>query len=101
MNARFWVYWNGGWVKLTLRRGETVTLYECHSTDEGYAFRREDFSYYGTSVQRTVISGGSDCDGPIEHHAEYSCPVTKSMGQPEWQEHTRWQRDAYAEAAGY
>lgn len=65
MNARFWVYWNYDWVKLTLAPGQVLQLYDGGSTEEGYWFLEELFEHDGDTVVRTTRSGGSDCDGPI------------------------------------
>ena len=106
MNARFWTWWNGDWVKLTLRPGEVVLLYESHETDEGYSFQEERFEHDGDSLIRESASGGRDCDGPITYHSVCECrlsnlPQAAEPECPPWARLNAWQRDTYAEMAGY
>lgn len=106
MNARFWVWWNDGWVKLTLRPGQVVHLHESHPTDEGYSYTEEVYEHDGDEVIVTYEQGGSDCDGPLTHHCVCSARLSElqSTAEPEcppWRRVRAWQHDAYAEAAGY
>lgn len=106
MNARFWVWWNDGWVKLRLKPGEVIQLYESHDTDEGFSFQNEIYEHDDDYISCHVQSGGRDCDGPLEHHSVYECtlqelqPAADSVSPP-WRKVKAWQRDAYAEQMGY
>lgn len=106
MNARFWVWWNDGWVKLTLRPGEVVHLRTAGPTDEGYYYIDEVYENDGNELWCDYESGGSDCNGPLTRHAMSVChlvdlePCTEPQSPP-WKHIKSWQRDAYAEAAGY
>jgi hypothetical protein len=124
-NVRFWNYWNGSYSRLTLKPGDTLTLDRCESTDEGHEYETEEYEYdaHEGIIICTMASGGIDCDGPIMHHAEFvwhpggditpaldmdengELHIVRWNGQPCmrpcWTKQSAWQRDAYAEAAGY
>lgn len=105
-NLRFCIYWNGGYVKLVLRPGQTVELSARCPTDEGYSFRQETYTYApdGTLVC-DVYSGGKDCDGFCSYSSTASADkfYTNDLGYrvPQWEVESRSQYDQYAELAGY
>lgn len=112
MRARFWVYWNGSFVKLTLAPGERVSLFRGGPTDEGYF--QESETYYFREDESEVVqdfnSWGSDCDGRFERGGTVTCnvfllrAVTREgcpYPLPDWQYGGQYQRDYAAEAAGY
>lgn len=106
MNARFWIWWNDDWVKLTLEPNTTLQLYDAHETDEGYSFQSEFFEHDGDTLIRESTSGGRDCDGPIEYHDVSECHLSTldTCAEPQcppWQRVKAWQRDTYAEQMGY
>lgn len=125
---RFWVYhwpkrdpWgpnaglyhDGGWVRLTLRPGESLNHYSAAPHEEGYSYHDETWRHAGDRIDGESVCGGSDCDGPISHHWAGYCPIERLAahrpdilppdvpGTPDWETADRWQRDVYAEAAGY
>ena len=116
-NARFWVWHNGGWVKLTLRFGQTVELFNYGRTDEGWYRERTKFHHDGENVVQHWHQESRDCDGRFEQGGECSCPLdkltakdmfeamdcseNKGIYSPDWQKGYPWQRDHSAEAAGY
>jgi hypothetical protein len=109
-NARFWVYYNDGYCKLTLRPGQEVTLGRRSADEEGYSFHVATWTHEGDHVHLGFAHGGRDCDGPISHGGELTCPLDRlaadldeEMGiyRPDWQREAAWQRDEYAESAGY
>jgi hypothetical protein len=53
-NARFWTWWNGGWVKLTLRPGQRLVLHAFRRTDEGYSEQHEEYKHEGSAVLRRI-----------------------------------------------
>lgn len=112
MNARFWIYWNGTWVKITLRPGERTTVWRGGQTEEGY--EQESETYYFTEDGEQVIqelnSWGRDCDGRYERGGTVTCDVYRlrtvtrkgcPYPLPDWQYVDSHQRDHSAEAAGY
>lgn len=109
-NARFW-HWCDGWVKLTVPYGETLSWHASWRHDEGYSFCAEEWEHEGYRIVRRHTSGGSDCDGPLEHRNDSACLYSElqsvepcEAGEPHranWITLSRSQRDAYAEAAGY
>ena len=53
-NARFWVYSGnaeGGWVKLTLKPGQTLTHASGGPCDEGYSYREDSWHHAGDHLQ--------------------------------------------------
>jgi hypothetical protein len=98
-NARFW-HWSDGWVKLTLRPGQTLHWHEYHRTDEGHSFQTVTWHHYAGSDGQQVIRewshGGRDCDGHIATTGTDACPLSKLIDRqlvtgddpphPDWQE---------------
>lgn len=115
MNARFWIWWNLGWVKITLRPGQAIDLHAGARTDEGYWRIVERYSYdLDSVVQRDTFEAARDCDGPTEDLRSYACRIEDLKRQPEetdeygwrparplWERVSASQRDHYAEAMGY
>lgn len=117
-NARFWVYINGGPVKLTLRPGQVLRHYVGWTHDEGWSSEMHEWEHDGDAVVRRWEMAGSDCDGPLTTYGEDSCDLVWLRARephsephehanyigvmwPEWQRGRREQRDVFAEAAGY
>lgn len=112
-NARFWVYWNGGWVKLTLRPRQTLRAFEFHHTDEGWSSESEEWFFDGSTVWREWSSCGCDCDGRLDRYGEDQCPLhllhdcesvdsfENGIKYPSWERVTAGQYDQNAELAGY
>ena len=112
MNARFWVYVNGGDVKLTLRPGRSLSWGRSWRHDEGWS--SEDYAWWckkGTeAVGRLYSTDGTDCDGRMSTCTETRCRYDKLQSYqvddnpiryPEWERLSQGQRDYQAEAAGY
>lgn len=119
-NARFWVFINDAWVKVTLRCGQTLTWGKSRPDEEGYSFETSTWCHEGPIVIDEWSNGGSDCDGPISRSGTSYCPIAdlagvEAMGEdmrdyfdgriihrPEWRQagSTRV-HDARAQAAGY
>ncbi len=118
-NARFWVFTDAGWVKLTLRPGQKLGI--CHGglTDEGWSRDWSTWELEDGFVCREYGSEGRDCDGGHATFGRDCWPVGGDLveatewdgtghlfeGQrimrPAWNDRRAWQRDEYAEAAGY
>lgn len=116
-NARFWVYWNETWCKITLRPGETLELSEAHNHDEGWRSTVETYEHDGERVNYSIDTDGTDCDGRLSASRNGYCELGQLMDvlpneyliedgnadvmRPNWQEGSASQRDYAAEASGY
>jgi hypothetical protein len=113
-NARFWVWHNGGWVKLTMRPGQSIVLTSGGLNDEGYSYSRERFTFNGLTVVVEGVTHARDCDGRMDSYSEHYCGVDdlKAMeaevdeygerpARPHWELGSCFQRDEQAELAGY
>lgn len=117
---RFWHYWNGDWVRLTIRNDETLTLSHGERTDEGYERRDctiECLIDQGTGLfllDREDYWTARDCDGPHSTTHRYSATKLTTFDDevfavfdvhigevPDWKLTLSAQRDHFAEAAGY
>ena len=120
VNARFWIFLNRGYVKVTLRPNQTLAWARGGEHEEGYFSEGVEFYLDADGeLTREEWSRGQDCDGPHSHGQELATtaldcqriaatrdapdpecprwPVTR----PKWAERSYEQRDLYAEAAGY
>lgn len=113
-NARFWVYWNQGWAKLTVRPGETLHLYRGGATDEGFYRRSESYYIQGDLLYCDHDSFESDCDGRHGYNSTHVCPLDRLAAKapedympagaphtPKWTSESEWQRDHFAESMNY
>lgn len=124
-NARFWYFWNGGFVKLTLREGQTVEIGRSEPTDEGYSYATDEFSHEGDRVLLRWETGGRDCDGQTSSRGRSAAAIDKlavkaheptvyegdlrdgtvssaGLMTPDWREAGRTRcRDAFAESMNY
>lgn len=108
-NVRFWVWWNHGWVKITLVPYQTVSVWDGGQTEEGFRHFSSRWTHHGKYVERETYSYERDCNGPHENTSESECRLC-NLAQDEGHDGTRipawsykdsFQRDHYAEAAGY
>jgi len=116
MNARFWVYANGGPVKLTLRPGQVLRHAEGGPNEEGYSIQRTTWEMPTDEpvVYREWSSASRDCDGELRISGSDCCPIDRltavepsyeyvgELAWPDWAEHEPAEVfDQYAQAAGY
>lgn len=81
MNARFWVYVNGGPVKLTLKPGQSLTHETGGPCDEGWSHEITEWTHetidYADSetpvVTRNWSTESQDCDGRHGSSGTDSC----------------------------
>lgn len=116
MNARFIVYHNGQFTKLTIKPGERLRFSSGGPTEEGYSYKYEEFYYPKdeNKVYCTVHCESLDCDGPYQRtwtgyfHVDREF-LDKSRDEygnlnrhcPTWIKEDEYQRDVYAEMMGY
>jgi len=115
--ARFWVYANGGPVKITLAPGCSLSWSSGGACDEGYSYEQYRWENCRDSVTEEFYSSARDCDGRTEHSVEYECtrerlllgnlprpdaaPFWDGVRWPDWKIVDSCRRDHAAEAAGY
>lgn len=110
-NARFWDYVNDSWVKITLRPGQQLHHSYGGPTEEGYRWGTTSWEHEGDRVVEIDDIQSRDCDGRMDTHGEYACPLEELNGRPSefspvgrvpnWKRVSSRQRDYSAEAAGY
>ncbi len=108
-NARFLVWINGGWVKITLCPNESLRHTVGGPTDEGFFQDSVSWTHDGAGVTAEHYSYQSDCDGRHEDTSEVYCPIEQLRSHPsehgaltpDWHKLGSRQYDQYAELAGY
>ena len=123
-NARFWVFWNGGPVKITLKPGQSLSVSQGRTHEEGWSSESETWEHEGDGVRSSWENDGRDCDGRLTQRGSAFCPLDKlddvvpywlsaedataadretwaDVLYPDWQDAERSQYDEYAELAGY
>jgi len=125
ITARFWVFVNEGFVRLSLKDGESIEHTTGGLADEGHGYESTKWERDGEIITRHYIAWGADCDGRYERHStdtahieelervEHYPPVQDwlQLDRPEdwpivcltpnWESGERGQRDYSAEAAGF
>jgi hypothetical protein len=114
-NARFLVFWNGQYTKLTIKPDEQLTFWTSGPTDEGYALESQTY-YYDVddmAIESSLHSRQRDCDGTHEDFREFSCRWHELKSYvhelteidvvrlPEWEDGESSCRDEFAELSGY
>lgn len=110
-NARFWFWWNGSFVKLTLRPEQTLRFHTSKPTDEGFSYEINEFTHEVDRVLLRWESGGRDCDGTTTQAGKSAADLDKlavtsheehGIKTPDWQAAGRTRvYDQFAQAAGY
>lgn len=110
-NARFWVFWNGSWAKLTLRPGEELNVRFFSRDEEGCSYEHSSFTHEGVEIVEQWCNGGTDCDGRLERTGSRRCAIgflrtaepTEANGPmlPEWVDGPVDIYDQFAQAANY
>lgn len=112
MTARFWVWHNGGWVKLSLKAGQELRHDYIYPTDEGYRAESNTWVNESGCVRWCWHTQETDCDGRHADGGELVCKVedlakmmpawdNETIRRPEWNVEEKYSRDFAAEAAGY
>lgn len=104
-----------------MRPGQQLYWSAFSYEDEGYSKEERQWLHEDGLVLRTVGSSGTDCDGSVQQVNEYAVelsaldngdecikdfdangePIFETFSAPAWRRNSGWQRDAFAEAAGY
>lgn len=120
-NVRFWVWAGsaeGGYVKLTLKHGQSLEHSHFERTDEGWSSSSTTWTHRGRYITRECCTDGRDCDGRLitgfDDEADNLAPqvdhfVTGEYRKdgpvigwaPVWQNVGSVRRDYSAEAMGY
>lgn len=110
-NARFWIYWNGDYVKLTLKPGRDIHLWHSQLTDEGFSSVQETYFHGGNEVVSTIVHESRDCDGRHSYYWRGYCPLSELQARdqheyclvrmPNWEKEASSQRDQFAELSNY
>ena len=116
-NVRFWDYvgYRNGYVKLTLKPGESIVHHGGGESDEGWAWWSNTYTYNEEEgiIELRMGANGSDCDGPYSSCQDMWCPIDrldareasegpmKRPPSPKWERGEYFQRDYFAEAMGY
>lgn len=76
-NARFWVYVNGGPVRLTLKPGQQLQHHTWERHEEGWSSEATSWEYPDDedAVYREWCLDGRDCDGRLTRHGADRCDV--------------------------
>jgi len=120
VNARFWFYWIGSWVKLTVFPNVPLSLYTGGETEEGWNSYGVTFELDEDGLLTAAHwSDGRDCDGRLSTCDDFGVPLLalQRLGSardnrnpdnsyaertaPEWIRERSFQRDYFAEAMGY
>lgn len=112
-NARFWVWHQDDYVKLTLTPSRpALETYHRSAHEEGWASRYTRWELSDGVVLRVSEDDGRDCDGRMSSSEECECQLDRLAAHevpwipgaprlPDWELASRGQRDYSAEAAGY
>jgi hypothetical protein len=69
-NARFWVWWNDGLVKITVAPDKPAIFGQSNPTDEGWSSQSDCYVHCGNYIQAIWSSDGCDCDGRLQRETE-------------------------------
>jgi hypothetical protein len=118
--ARFWTWGTEGWVKLSLRPGESLEHTEGGPCDEGWSYSSAVWTHHGDHLTLEASNCSQDCDGRLDRSTvlvatelrEYTHREWQNVAadeytdtlvglRPDWHEESYDQRDHSAEAMGY
>jgi hypothetical protein len=107
--AKFRFRFNSRDHKITLKPGESIDLHYSKPTEEGYSYAHASLYNNGSAIEYESDSGGRDCDGPIDYHTDYSCPISRLHSHvirggkryPDWLKGKTRVHDHYAQQMGY
>lgn len=111
---RFWTFENNSSVRLKIERGQTLRWWSFDQDEEGWSARMATWSIDDERdlLVLEFLTQGRDCDGRHEFGGEMVCSLwdlesgtaADGVRYPDfdwdWDDKC-WQRDEFAEAAGY
>ena len=113
-NARFWIFVNNSYAKITLEPGQVLTHEQGSSNEEGWSYELVKFTYPSDEevVYQEWEQESQDCDGRHQIDGESCCPIIqlavnepygdKGFLLPDWgKSRDSVVYDQYAEMAGY
>lgn len=110
-NHRTLAFGYGDWVKITLRPGQSLSMFAGHNHEEGFTCQAETYTLEDDIVRAELTTWGRDCDGRHESRDDSWCHVVDLRDtypdeyaphyRPTWNRGAFSQRDYTAEAAGY
>lgn len=113
-NARFWMYWHGSPVKLTVKPWKAIGFHHTYFNGEGYSQDAEIIRHMGDHLIREITHRGRDCDGEHATYQDLYCMVNdlnanepwnpnedQTLRFPEWHQQSSEVYDQFARAAGY
>lgn len=113
-NARFWLYWQGSAVKLTIEPWTAIHFERHYFNGEGYSMDAEIIRHLGNHLVREITHRGHDCDGEHATYQELVCDMRDldanepfnpnedpTLRFPEWHQESSEVYDQFARAAGY
>jgi hypothetical protein len=113
INARFWVFVNNDFVKVTLRPQQHMDWRQAHATEEGYHAESMELHFDGYTVERIDVSEGRDCDGELSYTTKMVTDLEhlqdepgdagflSTPDRPQWLPGRTRVYDQYAQMAGY
>lgn len=81
-NARFWEWINGGWVKITLRPGQSLSWYRRIRHEEGWSSEGIVWEHEIDFVSRHATYDGRDCDGRLMQGFASECYIEDLQRYP-------------------
>ena len=110
--GRFWIRYKEDWVKITVREGITVNIYEGGQTEEGWFRCIETYYFTENGIMQEWDSSERDCDGRMDRGGQLFCPFNElqsyrpnlekeEVSTPNWLSVEQHQRDHAAEAMNY
>lgn len=97
-NIRFWTFYHGSPVKITLKPGQSLCLSECGAHEEGYSEAHDFYTHAGEYVTNEWYNGGSDCDGRHHESGVSQCRIDKLNSEPASEDFPYFARSTWEKA---
>lgn len=83
-NARFWIFHNGGYVKLVLCPGNSLHCHRSGWNGEGMSWEEDTWTHEGDCIRNDWGRGGMDCDGCHRETGTCYCRLDRLASHPRW-----------------
>ena len=105
---KFWIWWADKPKLRKLSDGQTISLDDRQTTDEGWTFEAHMYTRHGDTIYRRVFRDGRDCDGRMSSD-DYCFCVKQNLRTyrdgnylyPKWERTDHEVYDEEAQKAGY